>query len=53
MFEIGEQCYFLLNGRLTVLKPVEHKNIKITYEKYFRYIITLYHNKEYELIEVE
>ena len=51
MFEIGEQCYFLLNGRLTVLKPVEHKNIKITYEEYFRYIITLYHNKEYELIE--
>ena len=51
MFEIGEQCYFLLNGRLTVLKPVEYKHMKITYEQYFRYIITLYHNKEYDLIE--
>ena len=51
MFEIGEQCYFLVSGRLTVLKPVEHKNVKITYEEYFRYIITLYHNKEFELIE--
>ena len=32
MFEIGEQCYFLLDGRLSVLKPVEYKNLKISYE---------------------
>ena len=51
MFEIGEQCYFLLSGRLSVLKPVEYKNIKITYEDYFRYLMTLYHSKEYDLIE--
>ena len=51
MFEIGEQCYFLLNGRLSVLKPVEYKNVKITYEQYFIYLMTLYHYKEYDLIE--
>ena len=51
MFEIGEQCYFLLDGRLSVLKPVEYKNLKISYENYFKYLMNLYHNKEYDLIE--
>ena len=51
MFEIGEQCYFLLSGRVSVLKPVEYKNVKITYEQYFIYLMTLYHNKEFDLIE--
>ena len=51
MFEIGEQCYFLLNGRASVLKPVEYKNVKITYEQYFIYLMNLYHNKEFDLIE--
>ena len=51
MFEIGEQCYFLVNGRVSVLKPVEYKNIKISYEQYFIYLMTLYHNKEFNLLE--
>ena len=51
MFEIGDQCYFLLSGRLSVLKPVEYKNVKITYEQYFIYLMTLYHNREFDLIE--
>ena len=51
MFEIGEQCYFLLSGRLSVLKPVEYKNVKITYEEYLIYLMTLYNNKEFDLIE--
>ena len=51
MFEIGEECYFLLSGRLSVLKPVEYKNVKITYEEYFRYLMTLHHNKEFDLLE--
>ena len=51
MFEIGEQCYFLLNGRLSILKPVEYKNVKITYEQYFRYIMNLHHNNELNLLE--
>ena len=51
MNEIGEQCYFLLSGRLSVLKPVEYKNMKISYEDYFRYLMKLYHYGEYELIE--
>ena len=51
MFEIGEQCYFLLSGRLSVLKPVEYKNLKISYENYFKYLVNLHFNKEYDLIE--
>ena len=51
MFEIGEECYFLLSGRLSVLKPVEYKNIKISYEDYFRYLMTLHHNKEFDLLQ--
>ena len=51
MFEIGEQCYFLLSGKLSVLKPVEYKNMKISYENYFIYLMTLYHNQEFDLIE--
>ena len=51
MFEIGEECYFLLSGRLSVLKPVEYKNVKITYEEYFRYLMTLHHNKEFDLLQ--
>ena len=51
IFEIGDQCYFLLSGRLSVLKPVEYKNLKISYENYFKYLMNLHYNKEYDLIE--
>ena len=49
MNEIGRNCYFLLSGRVSILKPAFYKNIKISYENYFKYIISLINNKEIEL----
>ena len=49
MNEIGKQCYFLIGGRLSILKPVFYKDIKISYENYFKYLISLINNKEIEL----
>ena len=49
MNEIGKTCYFLLSGRLSILKPVLYKNIKISYENYFKYLLSLINNKEIEL----
>ena len=28
--DIGHNCYFLLSGRVSILKPVEYKEIRIT-----------------------
>ena len=47
--EIGKQCYFLISGRLSILKPAFYKNIKISYENYFKYLLSLLNNKEIEL----
>ena len=47
--EIGKDCYFLINGRLSILKPVEYKNIKITYEDYLKYLLNLLENNEKSL----
>ena len=49
MNEIGKQCYFLISGRLSILKPAFYKDIKISYENYFKYLISLINNKEMEL----
>ena len=49
MHEIGRQCYFLISGRLSILKPALYKNIQISYENYFKYILSLINNKEIEL----
>lgn len=44
--EIGKDCYFLISGRLSILKPVEYKYIKISYEDYLKYLLNLRYNKE-------
>lgn len=49
--EIGKDCYFLLNGRASILEPVEYKYIKISYENYFKYLLNLRYNKEEKLLE--
>ena len=49
MNEIGEDCYFLLSGSLSVLKPVEY-HIELTYDEYMQYLANLIKNKEYEII---
>ena len=39
--EIGDKCYFLLSGKLSILKPVEYKNISLTPKEYIRYLVSL------------
>ena len=39
--EIGDKCYFLLSGKLSILKPVEYKNIALTPKDYIRYLVSL------------
>ena len=51
MYEKGENCHFLVNGRLSVLKPVEYKHVKISYDDYLKYLINLYYHDEKDLIE--
>ena len=50
MNEKGDNCYFLLSGKLSVLKPVEYKNIKISYQDYILYLINLLKYHEIDLI---
>ena len=50
MNDIGDNCYFLLSGKLSVLKPVEY-HIEITYDEYMQYIANLIKNNEHEIID--
>ena len=49
--DVGKDCYFLLNGKASILKPVEYKYIKMNYEDYFKYLLNLKYNKEIQLLE--
>jgi len=50
MNERGDNCYFLLSGKLSIMKPVEYKNIKISYQDYITYLINLLKYNEIDLI---
>ena len=50
MNEAGENCYFLLIGRLSILKPVEY-HIELTYDEYMQYLLNLTKNNETEIID--
>ena len=50
MGEIGESCYFLLSGKLSVLKPVEY-HIELTFDEYMQYLANLIKDNEFEIIE--
>ena len=50
MNDIGDKCYFLLSGKLSILKPVQYKNVPITSNEYIHYLISLLKYKEIELI---
>ena len=50
MNEIGEDCFFLVSGKVSILKPVEYPLIKITYKEYFIYLKNLLDLNEIELI---
>ena len=48
--ESGDNCYFLLIGRLSILKPVEY-HIELTYDEYMQYLSNLIKNNETEFID--
>ena len=50
MNEKGDNCYFLLSGILSVLKPVTY-HIELTCDEYLQYVANLNKNKEYEIID--
>ena len=50
MNDIGDDCYFLLSGKLSILKPVEYRGIKLTYKQYFIYLKNLLDLKEIDLL---
>ena len=41
MNEIGDKCYFLLSGKLSIMKPAEYKNISLTSSDYIHYLLSL------------
>ena len=50
MNEKGDNCYFLLSGILSVLKPMTY-HIELTCDEYLQYVANLNKNKEYEIID--
>ena len=50
MNEEGHDCYFLISGILSVLKPVEY-HIELTYDEYIQYLANLIKNKEFDIID--
>ena len=50
MNEIGDNCFILLSGKLSVLKPVEY-HIELTYDEYLQYLSNLLKYQEFEIID--
>ena len=50
MNEIGDKCYFLLSGKLSIMKPAEYKNISLTSSDYIHYLVSLMKYGEIDLI---
>ena len=50
MNEIGKDCYFLVSGKVSILKPVEYRNIKMTLKEYLIYIKCLLNLDEIDLV---
>lgn len=44
--DTGNNCYFVLSGKISILKPVQYKNIKISYHDYLKYLSNLFANDE-------
>ena len=49
--DIGDKCYFLIKGRLSILKPQELE-ILMTYDEYIRYLIELDRLGELNLLDI-
>ena len=50
MNDIGDNCYFLISGTLSVLKPVEY-HVDVSYDDYMQYIANVLKYNENEFLE--
>ena len=44
--DVGQNCYFLLSGKISILKPIQYKGIEISYHDYLKYLSNLFANDE-------
>ena len=51
MNDIGDETFFLISGRLSILKPVEYKHIQLSYEDYFKYALSLLTKNENHILK--
>ena len=49
--DIGDKCYFLIKGRLSILKPQELE-VQMSYDEYIRYLIELDRLEELNLLDI-
>ena len=49
--QLGRKFYIILEGKVTILEPVEFK-VKATYQQFYEYMEFLLSNNEYELIRL-
>ena len=48
--ELSNKCYFLIEGKISILKPIKLLNIELTYEQYLQYLFELDNENEKNLI---
>ena len=48
--EIGDECYFLISGKIGIIKPMEYRDIQMTYHDYFIYLKILLDLDEIDLV---
>ena len=48
--ENGDECYFLISGKIGIIRPMEYKDIQMTYHDYFIYLKILLDLDEIDLV---
>ena len=50
--DIGDKCFFLVKGRLSILKPHMIEQVSMTHDEYIRYLIELDRIEEVNLLDL-
>ena len=48
--ETGDECYFLISGKIGIIKPIEYRDIQMTYHDYLIYLKILLNLDEIDLV---
>ena len=48
--ETGDECYFLLSGKISIIRPMEYRDIQMTIVDYFKYLKLLLNLDEIDLV---